>query len=1472
MTRVSNTNLGTDDLNVALGSPFVANTVNIGKKNIIRRLTGVSSKQEANTQVSTLNLVDKLIVGEVTFVGSPSTATVSDFGGTGRPVVAYADFELLTDIYEPSYPLPTFAITSQTGGVVAGDISVALVTGYTNRWRVSLSNSVVGTKTANITVSASLRVSNPGDNITNPHVVATKSGSISLSSTVQDSGLAVTESGTKSASSYSPISVSYRYDASVNNSLFPNAYFEWVYTLRSVGAAVVLGGTPGSTSITFQLENTVKGTTKSASYDVAVLMWRDSTKTQFIARNDRPRLDLVAEYKDAVIILNANTANAKQYANNATVNPYVDLSASFAPESGTTIEWTFTPPLATGTTANVVTTSSTSNNRVGFTIAANTFQLRSQTYTAKIDQKYSNGFLISSATKTFKISGGNWGHEFQAIPTAFAQGYLAQTAITTASTAVKAGEATHTWTYTIDPGFTSIPVFITGGTNANPTLQATLTANTVSNVATRYTVTSTASFDGESSVLVRSLNMQANYLAQTSTLTAGANSTVAVNSGTANATVSANVSTTVANATIQWSKTGANSLLTSNTGTSTTAYLTAGAGSERSESVVFTAQVRDDQNRLVQTLTSSSKRLHAVSFGASLSGPATVSNTGIGVRTASADFVGFTGIGTIALTAAKVSGVDMTVANLNSSELNISTTTDADPNTTAPLQAEATYTVSAQATSPLNVKGPTLSKNVVITCVSQGTAAVLTCANNTASDYTSEVVATTTATVAGNEAGTTIRWSNVRISGSSDYTVSADGRTFTLRQTTVGKSTSVIEVKAEVLSGASIVGTLTKQFTLTAERLPVVINLTFPGTYSQSTVNAPATAFIDFNATSTPVANAAIELTVTGTGITVGAETGTAYNKTRKATLSANNQVLESSNIVATARLVRGGVELGSKSTTPKLLTAKSYSLSIAFDGSSNGVNSYTATTSYGANDISFVVNGATGTGSLTSIYSVKLPAIKGVDYSISDTAAGCYTADATSVSVNLDAAEETFEPYTPPTAEFPAISKAVNNPTITFIEDVRTNDALNTAAEAWVVVEGASNICSLQAFGGRIQTQIGGSWVEGAGNSGAVITTVSASSAATRYRVALSTLVGTKTSVHRYVVSIDGVDVKTEVFTLEATAYKATLTMLQPQKNFKSIPDTSSGYQQYVVNYSLPAGASYQVNITGNGSHDGLLQRISGAKSVTAGTTIFSGNAALQIIGGKYNGQTADTKPYNFDVTLYAQRATNITPSTASDAIDTASSSRTYSKDFTANGVGGAGPYTYRWSLESASGLQLYSGGVLNAAPTTTTVQVRAPALDKYQTLNRSGILTATSRDADGVEVSSTVNITVNGGYTRTGTVAIGDYFFSEDADTAAGGATIQAVVNPVITGASADATYTWSNSNPQWSVVSGANTSSATFEIFKAKNQTGIFSTVATLTIVDPMAQNGSPVGTITKSFTLTATFFAEGGGEWNPPSQVE
>lgn len=282
-------------------------------------------------------------------------------------------------------------------------------------------------------------------------LIATHSANVSLEGLVY--GLDYTPPVSNTRTGYTAQTVS-----STASATYKAGTFNWIYSaISGVASITQTTGVAGGAAATLSISDALSGKTgsNSSSWSVTPRISYGSISVTRPSTN----VNLNATVQPFNLVITGSTSNA-QYANSGPVSSSVSLSVSGSTPPGTNVIWTATK--VSGPNSTFAISSNNQNSTLTYSVDANTFAFNTAIYniTANCYDTSSNWSLNSNTIQVSLII-GTFGLNISALPASNTQsGYNAQTASTTASATVQAGQFAwwHANTAGIAPSFSSTGV------------------------------------------------------------------------------------------------------------------------------------------------------------------------------------------------------------------------------------------------------------------------------------------------------------------------------------------------------------------------------------------------------------------------------------------------------------------------------------------------------------------------------------------------------------------------------------------------------------------------------------------------------------------------------------------------------------------------------------------------------------------------------------------------------------------------------------------------------------------------------------------------------------------------------------------------------------------------------------------------------------------------------------------------------
>lgn len=605
--------LGLSDVNVELN--YGANTARAFNDGIFRSLTGLGPRQEDQSPINISDLSNKTAFGGII---SANSSNVVSYGVIEREISMLAN----TDMFECDV---VWTANLQSGA--AGTLT-------TNGKRASYK--VTGVQEANVTsnVFVTATLSYKG------YQIGTASKYISFTINSLPPMLFVNGNTVASSVAFEPTAASTSLTATANA---PGSTIAFTVFPRDAGVLI----TGNTVSLSAQAGQA--GIDNNRSYSILTELFFNN---QIIAQ-DLKNVTVRAFYAVPEIIINAPATTNNTFANTGTVRSSLVVGGTHA-VPGANLTWTATKVSGDDAVLTVAADRSSANLHVN--VASGAFGNKKSIYDVTATLAYANGMFITSVATRLTLRTGAYGLSTTATPDV-ESGYSAQTAVSTVAATFQAG--TLAWDIARISGDIAAVSNTTSSGSGTTTL--TLAAEAVGTKTAVYRVNPVLSFDGV--VMVNNainVTTTAQMNAYTFSLTGAS-----VNNQIGDAPVISKIITAaahnIAGGTIVFSKSGSNSVLTTN---STAANVQFSTNTVGTDTYTLNCTLRDANGRTVE-VKSIAQTLRAYAPNLSFVGANTLTRTGFSDQSASLSanaVLGNAGANGLTLSASLLVGSTLTVA------------------------------------------------------------------------------------------------------------------------------------------------------------------------------------------------------------------------------------------------------------------------------------------------------------------------------------------------------------------------------------------------------------------------------------------------------------------------------------------------------------------------------------------------------------------------------------------------------------------------------------------------------------------------------------------------------------------------------------------------------------------------------------------------------------------------------------------
>lgn len=756
--------LALSDVNGELN--FAVNAAIALDDQIVRNLTGVQNKTVPRSSILFSDLSDKAAFDGIL---TPSGNSVADYG----QVSAIVPMQVDSDLYSPDV-VWTYSIITGSGNIIfQPGVKTA---------NIALVSDVPGVQTVNAQVNAAVYFGG--------HLVGTDSKYISLQTEVYTPALSV--SGT----------------LSVNNQGFvaQTAVTQITATSNVIGGAIRFtttpnGGSVSGNTITFSSTAGFPGVDNNSVYSLKT----DVLYNNVVVESNTVTVSVRAVYLQPDLILTLPVSENNVFANSGPVNSSIRVTATHD-VAGANVVWT--AEKISGDNASLVIPANNAYANLTLDVAA--FGASKAVYDVKASLQYSNGFVLNQKTRRLTLRTVGYGLTFNPASNEAAEGYGAQTAVTSASATYQAGS--FSWDIHRDSGATANLTSSVGSTSAATSLS--ISATVPGTINSTYRINPVIRFDG---IVVANVSSTVSLSAQNLPYTFELSGPV-VNTQVGDDPVTSSSRTTathtVADGYVVWSINNGSVTLSSNT---SSANLSITTNTINTQVTTLTASLYDEFNRLV-TQTNRSITLRAYDPNIRFIGSNSASNTSYSppvVSTLVVESRADGGANSFSITTQKISGDDMTVTPFSGNTIFDRVTVVAQTSNVG------TVSGSYRLTATVNYFGTTFSKtyDVSATAAMLDSGFSLNTSNGDVTEFNFPVTANGTIEASYSVPGATVQWNVLSTSGT-PFSTSSNNTHYVLRSRSssgFNKNTVTQQVAATMLNanGQAIV-TLTANVSASA--------------------------------------------------------------------------------------------------------------------------------------------------------------------------------------------------------------------------------------------------------------------------------------------------------------------------------------------------------------------------------------------------------------------------------------------------------------------------------------------------------------------------------------------------------------------------------------------------------------------------------------------------------------------------------
>lgn len=965
--------IGFSDINAELNYP--STTPRKIDDAIVRQLTGQQARLTPRSPIAFSDLSEKAAFDGIT-IGSVQPA--SDFGVVVSTGLLSIDSDMLNPDVQWSYQ------------VISGGGNISF-TPNGKDVSISLISDAVGSQSVNAQINVAVYFDG--------HLIGTDTRFVNLSTTVFNPDLQII--GT----------------LSVNNQGFvaQTAVTTITATSNVTGGSIrfltspAFGGIISGNTITFSAVAGAPGVDNNNIYTLTTEVLYNNT----VVASNTSTVNVRAEFLQPELIVTAPSSVNNQFANSGPINSSIRVSASHA-VAGANVVWSATKVSGDDAVLSVA----ANNAYANLTLSVSSFGAKKSVYDVLATLQYSNGYVLNQKTQRLTLRTVGYGLSFSAAADSSAQGYTAQTAVSTATATFQAG--TFTWDFARTSGATAEVSPSIGSNTASITVRNY--ANTVGLVTSAYRINPVITFDGivvSNTSSITSLTSE--RLAYNYSLVGPTSNTI-VGEGTLTSSVTTTASHDIPGGYVLWTSNNGLVSLSSNTSVAN-AYITTTTIANRT--TTLRGDLYDSSNRLVQQL-SRNIILRAFAPNIRFFGSNNSSVTGYSVPQTATVLIearADSGANSFIITTEKLSG-----ANLQIVESNSNTTYD-QVSFTVVANTVGTVSSTYRTTATVNYFGVTFSKTFDVSTVvslldSQFT---LTPTNGSSNTFNPPASANGNIVASFDVPGGSITWNQTSSSGS--FTVPVANNSLYRIQTsrsTVGTSSSNVNVTATLLDANNLfVKSLSSSVSATATvnnpelQLVGTANSSVSNTFeasAQVTLTATTAAALvgetyQFSTTKVSGDNANISAGASSISLTLTAEGTQSLNSSYDVTVSC---IVSGQVVASTTRRVN----LSATATAPTISFASSNASSNSFNFPVVATGVVTASSSPASN-VQFTVTKLSGSNLTvqTLANQVNLTANQsnvGVISGTYQVTANFYTpggAFITSRSANVNVRSERFDP-----------------------------------------------------------------------------------------------------------------------------------------------------------------------------------------------------------------------------------------------------------------------------------------------------------------------------------------------------------------------------------------------------------------------------------------------------------------------------
>lgn len=757
--------LGLSDVNVEYN--FSANTARAFNDVFFRNLTGNQQRLVANTPINLSDVSDKAAYDGIIGTFSANTA---DYGVVSANVILSADSDIISPDVTWSYQ------------VLTGNGNIVFQPDGGKNARLALISDAVGVQTANVQVTANLSFQG--------QFVGTDSKIVELRTEVYNPDLVV--SGVLTVNSAGFVAQS--------------AVTQVTATSNVVGGAIrfstspPFGGVVSGNTISFSAVAGTPGIDNNNIYTLTTEVLHNNV----VVASNTSIVNVRAIYQQPELTLTFPTSTNNAFQNSGPVVASMLLTANHA-VPGANINWSYTVVSGDAPTG-FVTTATTAN----VSQSVGVFGAKKSVIDVKAELAYANGYVLNTKTGRITLRTVSYGLNFVPASDYTAQGYGAQTAVSTATATYQAGD--FSWDTALISGTTANTSQAIGASTA--TFNINVFANTPGTVSSVNRVNAVLRFDGIVIANVASVTTTTAEFTPFNFDVVGPASNTTVGIAPLDSSSFNTATHNVANGYVTWSINNANTNIVANTSTANV-FLT--TNTINTQVVTLNAKLFDQYDRLV------SERVRNITLRAFVPnirfiGANNASQTGYSppqTATVSVEARCDTGANSFSVSQQLLSGTNLNVTNYTGN------TTYDKIDFTAQSSVIGTVLGTHRITATVNYFGTTFSQTYDIT--SQATLLdsnyVLTAQNGQANSLNPPVTATANAVASYSVPGGTIQWSTSLVSGAVLDVPIANNTIYQFRtqRTSFGSTNTTLNVTGTLLdSGGRVVKSLTVPVTALA--------------------------------------------------------------------------------------------------------------------------------------------------------------------------------------------------------------------------------------------------------------------------------------------------------------------------------------------------------------------------------------------------------------------------------------------------------------------------------------------------------------------------------------------------------------------------------------------------------------------------------------------------------------------------------